>query len=216
MDALRHVCDTATLTLAASGAGLSVMARDGVHGMATASDAATERVEELQFTIGEGPCVDAFATRRPVLISDLGLDAMRRWPLYGPAVHDAGVRAVFSFPMQIGAARLGVLDVFRARAGALTARELTRALTLADLAVGLLLDGQEGAAPGLPAGDLSAGVERRAELFQAQGMVMVQIDGTLADAMTRIRAHAYAEDRRLGEVAADVVAHRLRFGRDHP
>jgi AmiR/NasT family two-component response regulator len=53
--------------------------------------------------------------------------------------------------------------------------------------------------------------ERRAELFQAQGMVMVQLGVSLADALARIRAHAYATNRPLREVAADIVARRLRF-----
>ena len=54
----------------------------------------------------------------------------------------------------------------------------------------------------------------RVQLFQAQGMVMVQLGVSLADALARIRAHAYAENRSLAEVAADVVARRLRFDTD--
>lgn len=207
---LRCVCVAAARALSASGVGLSVMADNGVHGIATASDQATERIEELQFTLGEGPCIDAFASSRPVLVPDLTDGAMRRWPVYAPAAHDAGIRAVFAFPLQVGAARLGVLDVFRGHAGALSRTELGQAFTFAEQVVATLLDGQERIAEG--ADGLDEAIDNRAELFQAQGMVMVQLGVTLTEALVRIRAYAYAEDRRLTEVAADIVARRLRFG----
>jgi hypothetical protein len=209
---LRAICRAAARALSASGVGLSVMATDGGHGMAAASDAATERIEELQFTFGEGPCVDAYTSSRPVLVPDLTADAMRRWPVYAPAIHDAGVRAVFAFPLQVGAVRLGALDVFRPSAGPLSRTELGQAFTFADRAVTILLDGQERATE--DADGLDNAIDNRIELFQAQGMVMVQLGVSLGEALARIRAYAYAEDRRLGAVAADVVARRLRFDRD--
>lgn len=53
--------------------------------------------------------------------------------------------------------------------------------------------------------------EHLVEVYQAQGMVMVQLNGTLAQALIRMRTHAHAHNRRLGAVATDVVARRLRF-----
>jgi len=212
VDQLRRICGTAERALFASGVGMSVATADGTNGMTVASDPTSERLEELQFTLGEGPCVDAFTTRRPVLVAELDSDAMSRWPVYAPALRDAGVRAVFAFPLQVGAARLGVLDVFRAHPGPLSRIHLGQALTFADLAVATLLDGQERATAG--ADGLDGAMEYGAELFQAQGMVMIQLGVTLTEALARLRAHAYAEDRRLTEVAADVVARRLCFDRD--
>jgi hypothetical protein len=212
---LQQVCRDAARALSASGVGVSVMAANGVHRVATASDPTTERIEELQFTIGEGPCVDAYAISRPVLVPDLADGAMGRWPIYAPAAHDAGVRAVFAFPMQVGAARLGVLDVFRALPGPLSREELGHALTFADRAVTVLLDGQEHATTAPDELDgLDEVIEHRAEVFQAQGMVMVQLGIPISEALVRIRAYAYAENRPLNDVAADIVARRLRFDRD--
>jgi GAF domain-containing protein len=212
VDVLERVCIDAMRALSAAGVGVSVMASNGVHGMAAASDAHTARIEELQFTFGEGPCIDALAAGRPVLVSDLADGAMSRWPVYAPAVQDAGVRAVFAFPLQIGAARLGVLDVFRSHPGPLSRAELGQALTFADLVVMTLLDGQERTSG---TDELDEAFEHRAELFQAQGMVMVQLGIPLTEALVRIRAYAYARDRPLSEVAADIVARRLRFDTDH-
>jgi hypothetical protein len=182
--------------------------------MATASDPATERIEELQFTFGEGPCIDAFATSRPVLVPDVADGAMRRWPVYAPAIHDAGVRAVFAFPLQVGAVRLGALDVFRGRPGSLSRAELGEAFVFADRVVTMLLDRQERVNE--DADGLDGAIDNRIELFQAQGMVMIQLGVTLTEAMTRIRAYAYAENRPLSEVTADIVARRIRLDRDSP
>jgi GAF domain-containing protein/ANTAR domain-containing protein len=211
-DYLHRVCRTAAESLSASGTGISVLTEDGVRGVCAASDPDSARIEELQFVFGEGPCIDAFDSRRPVLITDLTDGAMSRWPLYAPAAHDSGVRAVFAFPLQVGAARLGVLDVFRERAGALSRDQFSDALAFADITVAALLDQQEATGN---ADDLLDAVDHRAELFQAQGMVMVQIGGTINEAMARMRAFAFAEGRALGDVARDVVARRLIFDRDH-
>jgi GAF domain-containing protein len=208
---LRRVCQAAARSLPASGTGISVLTDDGVRGVYAASDARAERIEELQFVLGEGPCIDAFESRRPVLVSDLAGEAMTRWPMYAPAAHEGGVRGVFAFPMQMGAARLGVLDIFREHPGALTDDQLDKALIFADLTMEALLDRQEIA--GADDGPALA-VDHRAEVFQAQGMVMVQIGGTIREAMARMRAYAYAESRGLGDVAHDVVTGRLRFDRD--
>jgi hypothetical protein len=211
---LRRLCCAAARSLSASGAGVSVMAEGRLRGVTAASDPVTVRIEELHLVLGEGPGVDAFAGRRPVLVPDLHSDAMSRWPAYTPAAYECGVRAVFAFPLQIGAARLGVLEVFRAQPGNLSPDELAHALTFADVAVTSLLDGQESAPAGTAADGLEGAIERRAELFQAQGMIMVQLGVGLIEAMARIRAHAYAHNRNLNGVAADIIARKLRFDPD--
>ena len=59
-------------------------------------------VEELQFSLGEGPSLAAFAARRPVLVPNLIEAATTMWPEYAPAAHGQGLRAVFAFPLQVG------------------------------------------------------------------------------------------------------------------
>jgi hypothetical protein len=213
---LRRLCTAAGRALGASGVGLTVMAENGVRGVTAATDRATERLEELQLTLGEGPCMDAFDRQYPVLVPELADGAMTRWPIYAPAVYEAGVRAVFAFPLQIGAARMGIMDVFRRQTGTLSNEDLGLALTFAELTVATLLDGQ-GQAPADDGGDgLGDVLGSRAELFQAQGMVMVQLGTNLQDAMARMRAYAYANNRRLSDVAADIVARQLSFDNDRP
>jgi len=123
---LRRLCIVAAQTLPASGVGVSLMGDDGSRGVAAASDLVGEILEELQFALGEGPCIDAFASRRPVLEPDLGKGTAARWPAYAPAAHAHGVCAVFAFPLQVGAARLGVIDVYRRSPGLLSPESLGR------------------------------------------------------------------------------------------
>jgi hypothetical protein len=208
---LERVCVTVVDLVGASGAGVSLMADQASPGFAAASDAPSRVLEELQFTLGEGPCVEAFSTGRPVLVPDLSNGHRQQWPLYASAAQDLGVRAVFAFPIQVGASRLGVLDVFRDQAGALTNEQIGQAITLADIALVVILDGQQAAPPGaIPQGfDQAPGF--RAEIAQAQGMIMVQLGVSLTEALVRLRAYAYAENRPVSEVARDVVNRRLHF-----
>jgi ANTAR domain/GAF domain len=211
---LERLCLAALRALPATGAGVSVMTERGVRAVAAASDPVSATLEELQFTMGEGPCLDAFASRRPVLEPDLGAEGMRRWPGYSPAAHERGVRSVFAFPLQIGAARLGVMHVHRHSPGSLSGSAFARALTFAEVAVEGLLDGQAQACEGRAPAGLDRALHSEHAVYQAQGMVMVDLGVTLADAMARLRAHAYAEDLPLREVAREVVAGRLRLDPD--
>lgn len=214
MGALRRLCSAAVQAIPASGVGLSVITDSGDRGVAAASDAASARIDELQYTLGEGPCLDAFTSRRPVLNSDLGVSGAARWPVYSPAALEKGVRAAFSFPLQIGAARLGVLDLYRNQPGSLSAGELAQALSFADVATTMLLDAQEKAPPGAAPEGLDEAMEYHFELFQAQGMVMVMLGITIIEALAVLRGYAYAHDRDLAAVARDVVTRRLRLDED--
>lgn len=213
-DRLRRMCTAAAHELSACGVAVSVLAEGGMRGVLVASDPISERVEELQLLLGEGPCVDALAARRPVLVSVFDAAAKTRWPLYCPSVYDDGVRAVFAFPLQVGAAQLGVLGVYRANAGPLSTDEVGQALTFSQIITDTLIGDQDSG----PCDELSHGlqdaVEQHGVLFQAQGMVMVQLGVPLAEALTRMRAYAFAESRSLIEVSQDIVARTLSFESD--
>ncbi len=213
---LRRLCSAAAHSLPASGAGVSVMGETTSRGVAAASDLASQQLEEMQFSLGEGPCMDAFALRQPVLAPDLKDSDSARWPVYSPAAYEKGVHAVFAFPLQVGAARLGVLDVYRAQKGSLSREALAQALSFAEVAVQTLLDGQATAENGLVNEGLDRILDYRSELYQAQGMVMVQLGVGLEDAIVRLRAHAFANDRALGDVARDIVMRKLTLDRDAP
>jgi ANTAR domain len=209
-DAAQALCAVCVDVLPITGAGLSLITASGHVGTVAASGPVTARVDELQVALGEGPCVEAFQLGGPVLEPDLEV-VTGRWPAFAPAAIEVGVRAAFAFPLQVGAFRIGALNLFRDTPGSLSLVEIADALLLADAATQILLDLQaESAAEGVPAG-LEDPALWRVEVHQATGMIMVQLGVRVDEAFVRLRAHAYATDRRLGEVARDIVARRLRL-----
>jgi hypothetical protein len=181
-----------------------------------ASGPSSRRLEELQFSLGEGPGIDAFASRRPVLVADLLAHGSSRWPGFAPAAHDQAVRAVFAFPLQVGAARAGAMDVYRDQPGPLSARALTQAFTFAEVAMDALVDGQNNAQNGTTAMDLDDVLANRLEVYQAQGMVMVDLGVGIDDAMARIRGHSYVTSRYISDVAKDIVSGKIKLDKDVP
>lgn len=207
---LQVLCRAAARTLSASGVAVSVTTDDGERAMAAASDGAAADVEELQFTLGEGPCRDAFSSSRPVLVADLSeRSVIGRWPGYATDVREHGVCAVFAFPMHAGVARLGTLSVYYGEPLVLSTEELARTLAFVDLATTTLLDGQTEIAEGLDAELGHELTSYRGQVYQAQGMAMVQLGVGPSEALARLRAHAYANGRRLADVASDVVERRI-------
>src|SRR6266568_7604407 len=213
------VCAAAVATVEVSGAWLSAAAGAEAGHLMQVTDGVGEQLAELQLTLGEGPGRDAFTTGGPVLASDLGAgEAACRWPVFAPVAHQAGVAAVFAFPLRIGAIRAGVLGLYRARPVPLSAYQLGDALVFADTATLLLLDSEDQTPnPAVrtgPGGQPPDVALRRAEIDQATGMLTEQLGTGIADAFVRLRAYAYAHDLRLTDVARDIVARRLRLQPD--
>lgn len=205
-----HVCAAATSTTVTDGAAIAVALTATPRETIYSSDRTASEIEELSLTLGEGPCVDALGGTL-VLVPDLGtVQSRARWPVFAPAAVEAGVQAIFALPLRVGAIRLGVLDLYRAGPGELDHEQLLDALMLADTACALLLDAVDTALPASGRIPESAGLQHP-EVHQATGMVSVQLGLSVTLALIRLRAYAYVHNRRLRDVAGDVVTHRLRF-----
>jgi hypothetical protein len=107
-----------------------------------------------------------------------------------------------------------VLSLYRAQPVPLTPRQLADALVFADIALQLLLDSSSGISELAGYHPLDSLSDSRAEVYQAVGMISVQLGVTLEEAMVRLRAHAFAASTPLGDVAGDVVSRLLRFDPD--
>jgi hypothetical protein len=209
-----HVCGAAVSAAGVDSAAMTVMLSATPRETVYTSDEVASELEELTVTLGEGPGVDAFAGD-PVLVADLmTAECLFRWPMFAPGAADAGVRAVFALPLAVGAIRLGVLDLYRARPGELDPAQLADALMLGDTACALLLDSAGHERPGSDGRRPEQAGQQHAEVHQATGMIIAQLGVSAAVALIRLRAYAYAHDRRLRDVAQDVVARRLRFHAD--
>lgn len=214
----QRICELCVDMLGISGAGISLMTSTENHGVVVATDPIAEEIERLQLTLGEGPCHDAARGRMPILVPDLADPqdlAVERWPVFLTAAREAGVAAVFAFPMLVGAVNVGVLDLYRQSPGDLAEGELPAALLAADAAALAVLDlDVESATPAAAQDSPGGATFYNPLLHQATGMIMVQLGVGTQEAFLALRARAFATGRPLASVAADVVARRMRLSEE--
>jgi hypothetical protein len=215
----QRICEACVDALPVSGAAITVMAAADRQEPICATDAVAGRLDELQFSLGEGPCVDAFTHRRPVLVADISVADDHRWPTFAAAARETPARAVYVFPLQVGAIAVGVLDLYHDIPGLPEPATLSGALRTADAALwtllglraGETLDGDVLENQADPHGWLRGAPLARIEVYQATGMIIAQLDVTAETALARLRARAYATGRPIDEVARDVIERRMRF-----
>jgi len=165
----------------------------------------------LQFTVGEGPCLESVARRAPVSVTDLTDPEERRWPAYGAAMIANRIRSVYAVPVIVAGEYVGALDLFRAHPATLRDEQASGMTIAAELAGLPLLD--------LLAEDLQAAITdpysnawaelnalSRTEVSQATGMLMAQLNVEATAALARLRAHAYATGRSATAVARDIIS----------
>lgn len=212
-DGSGQVVDVTTAGAAAlgvDGLAVSLITAGGFPELLWCSDVATRRLEDLQLTLGEGPGPDAAHTGALVWVPDLAGVRLARWPALAMEAPALPARAVFCFPMGIGAIRTGVLTAVRHTPGPLTAQQTDDALILADALTARCLGSYGSRLEGSSPAD-SAPVLQHAVVHQATGMVSVQLSLPLPQALLRLRAHAYSSGRSLTDISQDVVDRRLRL-----
>ncbi|MDQ1631082.1 MAG: hypothetical protein QOJ32_1089 [Frankiaceae bacterium] len=209
-DIFDGVCRFAVEHLDLSGCALMLCTQDSTLDVLASVGAPAGQVAELQFGLGEGPCLDACGSGRPVFAADLAsLDV--RWPVFSGAACDAGVLAEFSIPLQVGTVGLGTLDLSRDQPGMLDAEHLADALVAADISMDAVLMLQRAEVGSDLAGLLRATGTDRFVVHQATGMVSVQLDASAADALASLRAAAFLAGRSISDVAADIVERKVTF-----
>jgi GAF domain/ANTAR domain len=219
LEAADRLCRACVTLLAVDAAAISLVF-DGANAATLGSSGPLARIyDELQFTLGEGPCLESVARRAPVLVVDLANPNDARWPAYGPAMLAHQIRGVYAMPVLVAGEYVGALDLFCAEPGRLRTEQLAGAVAAAELAAIPVLDLMNAdlqAAVSDPNSDAWAELNAlsRAEVSQATGMVMAQLGIDAAEALVRLRAHAYATDRGAIDVARDILDRRLRLEDD--
>jgi len=214
-DLLCHACVD---LLDVDGAAISLTYAGTTRGTFGSSGELSRRLDEFQFTFGEGPCLDAVRHGSPVLAPDLTDPAERRWPAFAGAVVAQGVHAVFALPVSLAATRIGALDLFCNRRGQLAGDILSAGLLAAELAAVPLLelmtvDVDWEAGPDGRGWEQLASLER-VEVYQATGMIVAALDIDPAEALVRLRAHAFVTGQTASEVAWAIVERRTRLDTD--
>jgi hypothetical protein len=214
---IADVCAVAARSAHASGAWVAAAPDRGPVFVMCVTGPACEQLADLHVLLGEGPCHDVLTSAAPVLAADLSdREFSRRWPAFTPEARRLGAGALFAFPLMIGAIRAGVMGLYRTTPGPLPGEGLGDCLILADAATILLLGSVDGKTTADGAGTAGQSPDlalHRAEIDQATGMITIQLGVPAAEAFARLRAYAYSQDRRLTDVAGDIVARRLRL---HP
>jgi hypothetical protein len=213
------LCEACVTVLDVDAAAISLFADGANSGTLGASGPPARLYDELQFTLGEGPCMDSVLRGTPVLVDDLAESPLVRWAAYAPALLSRDVRGVFAIPVEVAGQYLAALNLFRAQPGPLAAGQLDVSMGVAELAAIPILDvldqGNDASADNRDA-DASAELDAliRVEVTQATGMLIAQLDVSPAEALVRLRAHAYAENRSATDVARDILAGHLRLAND--
>ena len=209
-DQLCHACVD---LLDVDGAAISLVTTGATHGTFGSSNALSRRLDEYQFTFGEGPCLDSVQSASAVHVPDLGAAGEARWPAYAGAVLGEGVHAVYAQPVAVSTTVVGVLDLFRADPGEQLGANLRGGLLAAELAALPLLDLMSADVDwaaiscGDPWSQLSS--LERVEVYQATGMIIARLDVGPAEALVRLRAHAFAHGMTASEVAWAIVRREL-------
>jgi hypothetical protein len=204
------LCSACVDVLEVTGAGITVMA-GGQTGPLCVSDARTAVLEDLQFTAGEGPCRDAYDTRRPVSATRLDVAASERWPAFVDLAISSGIGAVFAYPLSASGAAIGVLTLYQDASGALSTGQHDDSVMMAEILTEALLSLQDLAPDGVLAAELDDAVAYRAQIHQASGMVSIQLGVSPHDALSLIRAYAFSHDMPVDQVAVEIVGRRLRL-----
>lgn len=206
MDAIARLGRMAVRMLPVDGASISLMTDTDRRETLFTSDETVLRIEALQFSLGEGPCSEAFLTRRPVLIADLDDATLTAWPIFAAEMTGEPVTAIFAFPLISGATSLGVLGLYRARPGWLSTADIAIALQVVDVVTLALIE------MNIDASDMSWWTDlptNRAQIHQATGMLIAAFDISADHALARLRGYAYTTGRLVDDVADDLVARRL-------
>jgi len=219
LEAADRLCEACVMLFDVDAAAISLVFDGANTGTLGSSGAPARKYDELQFTLGEGPCLESVARRAPVLVVDLAQPDEVRWPIYGPAMLDLQIRGVYAMPVVVAGEYVGALDLFRSQPGPLREDQLAGAIVAAELAgVPLLdlLDTDLHAAAADPNSNAWAELNAlsRAEVSQATGMLVAQLEVEPAEALVRLRAHAYATGRTATDVARDILDRRLRLEAD--
>lgn len=202
-----RICPATLEVMGVSGAGLSVLL-DDQRGPLCVTGVGAEQGEDLQLTLGEGPCADALRTGELVDVPDL-ISAVDRWPVFVEGMAGHGVAGIGSFALTIGEVRFGALTVYRSAPGAMSHDQVADGLVLAQLASYAIAAGQSRADDGELMAEMEVGFGRLAPVHQATGMLMAHLRIGPTEAFVRLRSRAFAEDRPLIDLSVEIVEGRI-------
>ncbi|MHC3473549.1 GAF and ANTAR domain-containing protein [Streptomyces sp. 7R007] len=208
----QRLCTALVTALGADGATLSLLTDTPARQLLSASDATALRLEEIQFTVLEGPCISAATSGEPVIVDDLG-DVAGAWPLFVATMREQlpQVTAVHAFPLYFGDYVLGSVDLLAVRPGALGPDTVERAPQVVDALAAALMPARTRWFPGREAPVWEPEATVRAHWFdihRAVDVVAAARQVAPEDALALLRAEAFRSGQTLAEITASILGQR--------
>jgi len=205
---LHHLAERCVELLDCSEAGLLLADAAGVLRVMASSSERSDALDLLQSQNEEGPCFECYHRGQPVFSHDLKAD-LGRWPTFAPAALQKGLRSVQAIPMRVRGETVGALNLFRAEVGSIDERDLPLGQGMADIAaIALLQEGAVRESRGVVQ-QLQDALSSRVVIEQAKGVLAERMQIGVDAAFARLRAYARDNNRRLSDVARDLIDGRL-------
>jgi GAF domain-containing protein len=195
--------------LGVAGAGVSVVDEAGLLRPVTGVNQLTTELELVEEGLQEGPCVDAFAEGRTVVVVDLGTEG-GAWPRWSAAAREQGVRAVLGIPLRVRDTSLGAMNIYSAEKRQWRDAEIDVARVLCDMAASYVANASDLEHARRTTEQLQEALESRVIIEQAKGVLASELQCSIDDAFTVLRDHARRHGVTLRSVAEGVVKLGLR------
>jgi GAF domain-containing protein len=207
VDFLFGLSEDSVEILRAAAAGVMLADARGGLRLIASSDERMRLLELFELEGAQGPCLDAYSSGRAVQAS--AADSHARWPIFAPQASSAGFQVICAVPLRVRTDVIGALNLFRSSDEPFTAAEMEIAQAMAEMAAIGLIQERALRERNLLVTQLQAAVNSRVIIEQAKGMLAEYLILTVDDAFTLLRNYARYHNRKLSEVAGDVVSRRL-------
>jgi GAF domain-containing protein len=215
-DEANDLCRSFLCSLPISGVSVTVISSSGIQSSLCSSDPVSARIDELQFELGEGPQWSTARSGDIMLLPDVRSGGHNDWPVFGAALRELPVAALFSVPMRMGAVTVGVATLHHNKPGQLKQEHQDTSLAIASAIASAAVQRAMASATDDAALESAATPALRREVHQATGMTLVHLDTTATIAYSRLQAYAFSNGRTVQAVAREVVAGTLRLEKTFP
>jgi hypothetical protein len=207
----QKICELSITSLPVQGAAIFLQIKNQIQGPLASAGTLGGLMAETEMSLGEGPVFEVVVTGRAKSFADLEATQEAPWPLFRDSALAHGVRAVHTFPLNLGAVQLGALEFYSDTPEPLSRSTLIDCYAIADLTTSTLLYMQAGLADSQFADLLSSSDSDRLRIHQATGMVAEMLNCSLTDAVARMRAHAFSHELSLFELSTQLIDRKIRL-----
>jgi GAF domain-containing protein len=202
-DVLQQVADTATVALHADATGLTLLYPDGKARTAVYTSELATTVDQAQYDADRGPCLEAFRTKSRLWVADTATDD--RWPEFAAAAQREGVSSSLSLPLVVANEGIGALNLYSRERDHFAGEEVDDGALYASQAAVALANAQAYWEQATLAENLATAMESRATIEQAKGIIMASTKCGPDEAFTLLRQQSQYENRKLRDVATEIV-----------